>query len=113
MKVRASVKRMCDKCRVIRRHGRVMVICANPKHKQRRHDGDRCHREGAKEGCRLSTERQKAEVFSTLLGRCDTSHERASGRLHWSNKDAQRRTKADEGPGRGGIGQPVRRCQAW
>jgi large subunit ribosomal protein L36 len=35
MKVRASVKRMCDKCRVIRRHGRVMVICANPKHKQR------------------------------------------------------------------------------
>jgi large subunit ribosomal protein L36 len=29
------VKRMCDKCRVIRRHGRVMVICANPKHKQR------------------------------------------------------------------------------
>ncbi|MEN9540237.1 MAG: ribosomal protein, partial [Cyanobacteriota bacterium] len=31
MKVRASVKKMCDKCRVIRRHGRVMVICANPK----------------------------------------------------------------------------------
>ncbi|MFM9102600.1 MAG: 50S ribosomal protein L36, partial [Cyanobium sp.] len=25
MKVRASVKKMCDKCRVIRRHGRVMV----------------------------------------------------------------------------------------
>jgi large subunit ribosomal protein L36 len=35
MKVRASVKKMCDKCRVIRRHGRVMVICTNPKHKQR------------------------------------------------------------------------------
>jgi large subunit ribosomal protein L36 len=35
MKVRASVKRMCSKCRVIRRHGRVMVICTNPKHKQR------------------------------------------------------------------------------
>ena len=35
MKVRASVKRMCDKCRVISRHGRVMVICTNPKHKQR------------------------------------------------------------------------------
>ena len=35
MKVRASVKRMCDKCRVIRRHGVVMVICTNPKHKQR------------------------------------------------------------------------------
>ncbi|BBA79056.1 MAG: 50S ribosomal protein L36 [cyanobacterium endosymbiont of Rhopalodia musculus] len=35
MKVRASVKRMCDKCRVIRRRGRVMVLCTNPKHKQR------------------------------------------------------------------------------
>ena len=35
MKVRSSVKKMCDKCRVFRRHGKVMVICANPKHKQR------------------------------------------------------------------------------
>ena len=35
MKVRASVKRICDKCKVIRRHGRVYVICENPKHKQR------------------------------------------------------------------------------
>ncbi|ABC99622.1 large subunit ribosomal protein L36 [Thermostichus sp. MS-CIW-21] len=36
MKVRPSVRRICEKCRVIRRHGRVMVICpANPKHKQR------------------------------------------------------------------------------
>ncbi|MGH7640515.1 MAG: 50S ribosomal protein L36 [Candidatus Dormibacteria bacterium] len=35
MKVRASVKRMCDKCKVIRRSGTVRVICANPKHKQR------------------------------------------------------------------------------
>ncbi|MDX2272315.1 MAG: 50S ribosomal protein L36 [Cyanobacteriota bacterium] len=36
MKVRASVRRICEKCRVIRRHGRVMVICSsNPKHKQR------------------------------------------------------------------------------
>ena len=35
MKVRASVKKMCDKCRVIRRKGKVMVICTNPKHKQR------------------------------------------------------------------------------
>jgi large subunit ribosomal protein L36 len=35
MKVRASVRKMCDKCRVIRRRGRVMVICNNPKHKQR------------------------------------------------------------------------------
>lgn len=36
MKVRASVKPMCDHCKVIRRTGRVYVICsANPKHKQR------------------------------------------------------------------------------
>jgi large subunit ribosomal protein L36 len=35
MKVQPSVKKICDKCKVIRRHGRVMVICANPRHKQR------------------------------------------------------------------------------
>ena len=35
MKVRASVKPICDKCKVIKRHGKVMVICENPKHKQR------------------------------------------------------------------------------
>ncbi|MEX1295813.1 MAG: 50S ribosomal protein L36 [Candidatus Limnocylindrales bacterium] len=35
MKVSASVKRRCDRCKVIRRKGRVMVICSNPKHKQR------------------------------------------------------------------------------
>ena len=27
--------RPCDKCKVIKRKGRVMVICENPKHKQR------------------------------------------------------------------------------
>ncbi|MFN2557426.1 MAG: 50S ribosomal protein L36 [Nitriliruptorales bacterium] len=35
MKVQPSVKRMCDNCKVIRRKGRVMVICPNPRHKQR------------------------------------------------------------------------------
>jgi large subunit ribosomal protein L36 len=35
MKVRASVKKMCDKCKVIHRKGVVRVICVNPKHKQR------------------------------------------------------------------------------
>ena len=35
MKVKPSVKKICDKCKVIRRHGRVMVICENPRHKQR------------------------------------------------------------------------------
>ena len=35
MKVRASVKKMCEKCKVIKRHGVVRVICEIPKHKQR------------------------------------------------------------------------------
>jgi len=35
MKVRASVRKICDNCRMIRRRGKVMVVCANPKHKQR------------------------------------------------------------------------------
>jgi large subunit ribosomal protein L36 len=35
MKVRPSVKRICKECRIIKRHGKIMVICLNPKHKQR------------------------------------------------------------------------------
>src|SRR5690606_13128541 len=35
MKVKPSVKKICAKCRVIRRHGRIMVICSAPRHKQR------------------------------------------------------------------------------
>lgn len=35
MKVSASVKKRCAKCKIIKRKGRVMVICENPKHKQR------------------------------------------------------------------------------
>ena len=35
MKVRASVKKFCKQCKVIRRKGVVRVICENPKHKQR------------------------------------------------------------------------------
>lgn len=35
MKVRASVKKICKDCKVLRRHGRVVVICKTPKHKQR------------------------------------------------------------------------------
>ena len=34
MKVRPSVKPMCDKCKVIKRKGKVMVICSDPKHTQ-------------------------------------------------------------------------------
>nr|URQ22144.1 ribosomal protein L36 [Wenchengia alternifolia]WAR51546.1 ribosomal protein L36 [Wenchengia alternifolia] len=35
MKIRASVRKICEKCRLIRRRGRVRVICSNPRHKQR------------------------------------------------------------------------------
>ncbi|MFH1377175.1 MAG: 50S ribosomal protein L36 [Planctomycetota bacterium] len=35
MRVRPSIKRRCDKCRIIRRRGVVRVICEDPRHKQR------------------------------------------------------------------------------
>ena len=36
MKVRPSVKPICEKCKIIKRHGKVMVIFPNPKHKQKK-----------------------------------------------------------------------------
>ena len=35
MKFRTSVKKICEKCKIIKRKGKVMVICENHKHKQR------------------------------------------------------------------------------
>ncbi len=35
MKVRSSVNPICVKCKVIKRKGNIMIICENPKHKQR------------------------------------------------------------------------------
>ena len=35
MKVRSSVKPICEKCKVIKRKGSIRIICENPKHKQR------------------------------------------------------------------------------
>lgn len=35
MKVRPSVKRKCENCRIIRRNGVIRVICKEPRHKQR------------------------------------------------------------------------------
>ena len=32
---KCPVKKICEKCKVIKRKGKVMVICDNPKHKQR------------------------------------------------------------------------------
>jgi large subunit ribosomal protein L36 len=35
MKVKASVKRICENCKIVRRRGVVRVICTDPTHKQR------------------------------------------------------------------------------
>ena len=35
VKVRSSVKPICEKCKVIKRKGKIRIICENPKHKQR------------------------------------------------------------------------------
>ncbi|MDE2088631.1 MAG: 50S ribosomal protein L36 [Gammaproteobacteria bacterium] len=35
MKVRASVRKICRNCKLIRRKGVVRVICTNARHKQR------------------------------------------------------------------------------
>jgi large subunit ribosomal protein L36 len=35
MKVKASVKRICEKCKLVKRKGVVRVICVNPRHKQK------------------------------------------------------------------------------
>ncbi|MBI2989626.1 MAG: 50S ribosomal protein L36 [Candidatus Magasanikbacteria bacterium] len=35
MKVRSSVKKRCNNCKIVRRRGVVFVICENTRHKQR------------------------------------------------------------------------------
>lgn len=36
MKVKASIKKRCEFCKVIKRNGVVMIICSrNPNHKQK------------------------------------------------------------------------------
>jgi large subunit ribosomal protein L36 len=35
MKVRSSVRRICENCKIVRRKGVVRVICSNVKHKQK------------------------------------------------------------------------------
>jgi large subunit ribosomal protein L36 len=35
MKVRASVKAICRKCKIVKRNGVVRVICDDGRHKQR------------------------------------------------------------------------------
>ncbi|HNR46943.1 MAG TPA: 50S ribosomal protein L36 [Anaerolineaceae bacterium] len=35
MKVTSSIGKRCSKCKIVKRSGRLYVICENPKHKQR------------------------------------------------------------------------------
>ena len=35
MKVRSSVRRICENCKIVRRKGVVRDICSNVKHKQK------------------------------------------------------------------------------
>ncbi|MDB4349822.1 50S ribosomal protein L36 [Omnitrophica bacterium] len=35
MKVRSSIKKICSKCKIVKRKGKLYVICQDPKHKQR------------------------------------------------------------------------------
>jgi len=35
MKVRTSIKKICENCKIVRRKGRVYVVCTNARHKQR------------------------------------------------------------------------------
>jgi large subunit ribosomal protein L36 len=35
MKVKASVKKICKNCKVVRRERVVRILCSNPRHKQR------------------------------------------------------------------------------
>ena len=35
MKVKPSVKKICEYCRIIKRNRNLLIICINPKHKQR------------------------------------------------------------------------------
>ncbi|MBI3632221.1 MAG: 50S ribosomal protein L36 [Candidatus Vogelbacteria bacterium] len=35
MKVRSSLKKLCAKCKMVKRKGCLYVVCDKPKHKQR------------------------------------------------------------------------------
>ncbi|OVE77567.1 50S ribosomal protein L36 [bacterium F11] len=35
MRVRSAVKKICIKCKIVRRHGRVYVTCTERRHNQR------------------------------------------------------------------------------
>lgn len=35
MKIVSSIKKICPKCKLVKRKGRLYIICSNVKHKQR------------------------------------------------------------------------------
>ena len=35
MRVRASIKRLCERCKIVKRKGVLRVLCSNPRHKQK------------------------------------------------------------------------------
>jgi large subunit ribosomal protein L36 len=35
MKVKSSVRKVCERCKIVKRKGVIRVICTNVKHKQR------------------------------------------------------------------------------
>ena len=35
MKIRVSIRKICNNYRLVRRKGKLFIICKNPKHKQR------------------------------------------------------------------------------
>jgi len=35
MKVKSTIAKMCSKCQIVKRGGKLYVVCTNPKHKQR------------------------------------------------------------------------------
>jgi len=63
MKVRSSVRKICAKCKIVRRRGVVRVICENPKHKQRQG-----RLESKVKSRKLKALRQQSRVHSLSLG---------------------------------------------
>jgi len=35
MRVQSSIKKICRHCQIVKRKGKLYIICKNPKHKQR------------------------------------------------------------------------------
>ncbi len=65
MKVRPSVKPICEYCKVIRRNSRVMVICPlKSKHKQRQ---DKIRKENMARIAGLSIPNDKRVMFHWLM----------------------------------------------